>query len=207
MPPSRSRLNAGKPDYSFDACSHEAATCLKKGLLLIATFTLVVSPLCAQIRQSALSDGEVEQIRDARYIPNDCILLFVKFLDLRTKEIQDLYAKPRRPGREQDTHDLLVQFTTIADELSDNVDDYGPRHIDIRKALPKVVEATERWATALKSPPSDEAYDVARKLALESIRDLRESTTELSAQQIAWFKAHPPAKEKTERPGPIDIPR
>lgn len=196
-----------RPQYSFEALPPITVTCLKKGLLLVAILTLFASPLCAQIRQSALSDGEVEQIRDARYIPNECILLFVKFLDLRTKEIQDLYAKPRRPGREQDTHDLLVQFTSIADELSDNVDDYGPRHIDIRKALPKVVEATERWATALKSPPSDEAYDVARKLALESIRDLRESATELSAQQIAWFKAHPPAKEKTDRPGPIDIPR
>lgn len=208
MPPSRSELSVlGKSGYSYDACPDVIVTCLKKGLLLVAIFTLLASPLCAQIRQSALSDGEVEQIRDARYIPSECILLFVKFLDLRTKEIQDLYAKPRRPGREQDTHDLIVQFTSIADELSDNVDDYGPRHIDIRKALPKVVEATERWATALKSPPSDEAYDVARKLALESIRDLRESATELSAQQIAWFKAHPPAKEKTERPGPIDIPR
>ena len=208
MPPSRPELSVIRnPRRSCEARPTSAATCLRKGLFLVAILTLLVSPLCAQIRQSALSDGEVEQIRDARYIPNECILLFVKFLDLRTKEIQDLYAKPRRPGREQDTHDLIVQFTSIADELSDNVDDYGPRHIDIRKALPKVVEATERWATALKSPPSDEAYDVARKLALESIRDLRESATELSAQQIAWFKAHPPAKEKTERPGPIDIPR
>jgi len=207
MPPSRPDLSAGKPQDSFAVRSGSATVYPRKVLLLVAALILVASPLRAQIRQSDLSDGEVEQIRDARYIPNDCILLFVKFLDLRTKEIQDLYAKPRRPGREQDTHDLIVQFTSIADELSDNVDDYGPRHIDIRKALPKVVEATERWATALKSPPSDEAYDVARKLALESIRDLRESATELSAQQIAGFKAHPPAKEKTERPGPIDIPR
>ena len=175
--------------------------------LLLAIFSQLPHTLHAQIRESALSVREVEQIRDARYIPNECVLLFVKFLDLRTKEIQDLYAKPRRPGREQDTHDLIVQFTSIADELGDNIDDYGPRHIDIRKALPKVIEATERWATALKSPPSDGAYDVARKIALESIRDLRESSTELSAQQIEWFKAHPPSKEKTERPGPIDIPR
>lgn len=202
MPPSRSKHHFSRRlAYPFRPFDRLPTACL------IAILALLALPLHAQIRESALSDGEVEQIRDARYVPTDCVLLFVKFLDLRTKEIQDLYAKPRRPGREQDTHDLLVQFTSIADELSDNIDDYGPRHIDIRKALPKVAEATERWATAIKSPPSDETYDVARKIALESIRDLRESATELSAQQVEWFKAHPPAKEKTDRPGPIDIPR
>jgi hypothetical protein len=166
-------------------------------------------PLPAQTRDSALSQKEIEQVRDARYYPSDCVLLFVKFLDLRTQQVHDLYAKPRRPGREQDTHDLLEQFTSIADELSDNLDDYGPRHADLRKALPKILEATDRWSSTLKSPPDDPAYSVARKLALESIRDLRESTTELVAEQTAWFKAHPPTKEP--KPGetapPIDIPR
>jgi hypothetical protein len=173
----------------------------------VAALALLVPSLHAQIRESALSDAEVEQIRDARYVPADCVLLFVKFLDLRTKEIQDLYAKPRRPGREQDTHDLLVQFTSIADELADNLDDYGPRHADLRKALPKVLEATDRWSSALKSPPDHETYSVARKIALESVRDLHDSAMELTGEQAAWFKAHPPTKEQKQQNGPIDIPR
>jgi hypothetical protein len=123
------------------------------------------------------------------------------------KEIQDLFAKPRRPGREQDSHDLYEQFTAITDELSDNLDDYGPRHADLRKALPKIIDATDRWSSALKSPPDDETYNVSRKIALESIRDLRESATELAAEQAAWFKAHPPAKEQNGQAPPIDIPR
>jgi hypothetical protein len=49
---------------------------------------------------------------------------------------------------------------------------------------------------------------VARKIALESIRDLRESATELAAEQTTWFKAHPPVKDdKDGRAPPIDIPR
>jgi hypothetical protein len=179
-----------------------------RALCTLATAALLLPGLHAQTaRVSALSEAEVEQIRDARIVPTDCVLLFVKFLDLRTKEIQDLYAKPRQPGREQDTHDLLVQFTSIADELADNLDDYGPRHADLRKALPKVLEATDRWATALKSPPEQETYSVARKIALESVRDLRESSTELAAEQTTWFKAHPPSKTKEEKAPPIDIPR
>lgn len=174
--------------------------------LLVAFVSLAAPSLRAQIPQSSLTQDEIEKVREARYYPSDCVLLFVKFLDLRTQEIHDLYAKPRRPGREQDTHDLLEQFTSIADELSDNLDDYGPRHADLRKALPKIVDATDRWSSALKAPPDDPAYTVARKIALESIRDLRESATELTAEQTAWFKAHPPAKQ-ADQPGPVDIPR
>jgi hypothetical protein len=165
-------------------------------------------PLLGQADDSTLSQSEIEQIRELRTSPADCVLAFVKFLDLRTEEIRGLYAKPRQPGREQDTHDLLEQFTAIADELSDNLDDYGSRHGDLRRALPKIIDATERWSSTLKSPPDDETYSVARKLALESIRDLRESATELAGDQAAWFRLHPPAKNVTpEDAPPIDIPR
>jgi hypothetical protein len=165
-------------------------------LLLIAAF-----PLRAQIPDSALTDAEVEQLRESRLVPSESVLLFVKFLDQRSKAIDDLFAHPRKPGREQDTHDLIEQFTSIADELADNLDDYGPRHADLRKALPKLLQATERWSTSLKSPPDDEAYAVIRRIALESIRDLRESATQLNADQIAWFKIHPPTKEAPYQPG------
>lgn len=187
----RNRLRPSLALYSFTA-------------LALLTFA---PSLRAQIPESALSQKEIEQVRDARLNPPDCILLFVKFLDLRAQEIHDLYAKPRRPGREQDTHDLLEQFTSIADELSDNLDDYGPRHADLRKALPKIVDATDRWSSTLKSPPDDPAYSIARKIALESISDLRQSSTELVAEQAAWFKAHPPAKQQNGQAPPIDIPR
>jgi hypothetical protein len=165
---------------------------------LALSLLLAPNPLHAQRNQPALSEAEVEQLREAAYVANDRILVFIKLLDTRSKIIQDLFAKPRRPGREQDTHDLIEQFTSVADELNDNLDDYGPRHRDIRKALPKLLEATERWATALKSPPSDEAYNVSRKLALESLRDIREAATKLVDEQKAWFLAHPPPKENKE---------
>jgi hypothetical protein len=182
--------------------SHLAAVALLAALL----FAL---PLRAQHLPSALSDTEIEQVREARYYPNDCIMLFIKFADLRVKQIQDLYAHPRQPGREQDTHDLLEQFTSIADELADNLDDYAPRHADLRKALPKLLDAADRWASAIKSPPDDDAYSVSRKIALESIRDLREDATQLAADQEAWFKAHPPSKQPkdSDTAPPIDIPR
>lgn len=177
---------------------------LRRLCFALILFALLPS-LHAQSSDSALSEAEVEQLRDSAYFPRDRVVVFVKFLDDRSNALHELFAHPRRPGREQDAHDLLEQFTSIANELEDNLDDYGTRHSDIRKSLPKLLEATDRWSSTLKSPPDNEAYNVSRKLALEAIRDLREDTTELIASQKTWFAAHPPAKE--EKNGPIDIPR
>lgn len=155
-------------------------------------------PLHAQRRDSALSEGEVEKLRDAAYVPADRVMVFIALIDSRTKRLQDLYAHARRPGREEDTHDLYEQVTNVADELDDNLDDYAHRHQDIRKSLPKLLQATERWATELKTPPDNEVYNVSRKLALESVNDIRDTVTKLIEDQKTWFAAHPPAKEPKE---------
>jgi hypothetical protein len=165
--------------------------------LLVLTLAL---PIRAQRADSALSEGEIEQLREAAYLPNDRVLIFIKLLDTRDKKIQDLYSHPRKPGREQDTHDLMEEFTSIADELNDNLDDYGPRHHDIRKSLPKLLEATERWSSNLKAPPDNEAYSVSRRLALEAVRDLHEEATQLIEDQKTWFLAHPPPKDDKNVP-------
>ncbi len=151
--------------------------------------------LFAQEHESALSDGEVEKLRDTAYFPPERIAAFIGFLDQRTKEIDRLSTGKRRPGREEDIHDQMEQFTSIADDLDDNLEDYGKRHSDIRKVLPRLVAATERWGTALKSPPDNEAYNVSRKLALETLNDVHESAVKMIEEQKAWFLAHPPSKD------------
>ncbi len=177
---------------------------------LLLIFLVQASLLCAGARAlpqshgvESLSDVEVEQLRESAYTPSDRILVFVKLLDTRTKRLTDLLAKPRRPGREEDIHELLEQFTAIADELNDNLDDYGPRHRDLRKQLPKLLEATDRWNTVLKSPPDNDVYSVSRKLALESVRDIRQETTRLVEDQKTYFAAHPEAaKAERDRENP-----
>jgi len=87
--------------------------------LLVASLLLFSIPSFAQRGQASLSEGEVEQVREAAYIANDRVMVFIKIMDVRIKALEDLYAKPRRPGREQDTHDLFQQIGGIADELDD----------------------------------------------------------------------------------------
>ena len=165
-------------------------------LLLIFCLILSLTPtLRAQGREDALTQAEIEKLRDTNRLPNERVEVFIKFLDERTETVRALTAKPRRPGREQDIHDALEQFTSIADSLEDNLNEYGPRHRDIRKALPKLLRAIDRWSSIIKSPADDEAYNVSRKLSLETIRDLREDTEHLIEDQKTWFAAHPPQKD------------
>ena len=142
-----------------------------------------------------MSESEIDQLRDAAYVPADRIVVFIKLLDTRASNLQTLVAKPRRPGREEDIHEIFQQFASILDELNDNLDDYGPRHRDLRKQLPKLLDATDRWATALRSPADSGVYKVSRSLALEGVQDVRDETKKLIAEQKVWFAAHPPTSE------------
>jgi hypothetical protein len=186
-------------------------------LLFLAVLLTTATPrhVQAQAGDGIMSEGEVEKLRDAAYIPNDRVDVFIKILDSRSKSIQDVVSKPRRPGREEQLHDLFDQFGAIADELNDNLDDYGPKHRDIRKVLPKLLEATERWATTLRAATDDPAYKVVRKIALDAVQDIHDAADKMQTEQIAYFKAHPEAakadKERTsgevQKQAPIDIPR
>ena len=157
-------------------------------------------PALAQDRGSALSEGEVEKLRENAPLYVERVQLFTGFLDDRTKAVIALTNGKRHAGREQDIHDLMEQFTSIADDLEDNLEDYSRRHRDVRKALPKLLAATERWQSALKTPPDNPAYDVSRKLALEAVTDLRDDTVKMIEEQKAYFIAHPPDKPGQAKP-------
>ena len=154
-----------------------------------------------------MSQKEIESLRDAAYIPNDRVLAFVKILDTRDQEIGSLLGKPRRPGFNQDMHDLMDQFAAIADEFNDNLDEYQSKHRDIRKALPKLISAIDRWSTTLRAPADDQSYNVVRKMALDSLKDMHDTATTMETEQAAYFKAHPDAaKTEKERADPEHSP-
>jgi chromosome segregation ATPase len=186
---------------------------LVRRLILVPCLLVVFAPMmrvCAQDDDSTISQKEIESLRDAAYIPNDRIMTYVKILDTREREIEELLSKPRRPGFDQDMHDLIEQFSSIADEFNDNLDEYQSKHRDIRKSLPKLVSAIERWTTTLRAPAEDDAYNVVRKMALDSLKDMRETATTMQTEQAEYFKAHPDAarveKERAD-PGHSPVPQ
>jgi hypothetical protein len=172
----------------------------RRPLLAVCALVLLAPAAIAyaQDDDSSMSQKEIESLRDSAYIPSDRVLVFVKILNTREQEITDLLSKPRRPGFNQDMHDLLDQFASIADEFNDNLDEYQSKHRDIRKSLPKVVSSIERWSTTLRTPADDQTYNIVRKMALDSLKDMRDTATSLQTEQEAYFKAHPDA-EKLEK--------
>jgi hypothetical protein len=179
-------------------------------LMLRVCALLVFAPAVlvhAQDDDSSMSQKEIESLRDAAYIPNDRVLTFMKILNTREQEIQDLLSKPRRPGFNQDMHDLLDQFAAIADEFNDNLDEYQSKHRDVRKALPKLVSAIERWSTTLRTPADDQTYNIVRKMALDSLKDMHDTATSMQTDLATYFKAHPDAEKlEKERADPQHAP-
>jgi hypothetical protein len=175
---------------------------LRRVMLVCCLLGSLCAAARAQQRVDPLSDAEVEKLRDVNRMPNDRVLAFVGFLDDRAARIHDLTVKPRKPGLEDDLHEQMEQFLSIADDLEDNLDEYETRHMDVRKALPKLLKAIDKWTDILKAPPGNESYNVARKLDLEGLRDLREDTERMVESQKAWFAAHPPPKDSEGRPAP-----
>ena len=104
-------------------------------------------------------------------------------------------------------HDVIEQFSSIADEFNDNLDEYQSKHRDVRKSLPKLVSAIERWSTTLRAPAGDEAYNVVRKMTLDSLKDMRDTATTLETEQAEYFKEHPDAvRVEKERADPEHAP-
>jgi hypothetical protein len=104
-------------------------------------------------------------------------------------------------------HDLLDQFASVADEFNDNLDDYQGKHRDIRKSLPKLLSSIERWSTTLRTPPDNQTYNIVRKIALDSLKDMHDIATSMQTEQAAYFKAHPDAeKMEKERADPEHSP-
>ncbi len=170
---------------------------------LLAALLCVAGAARAQDTDGPMSEAEVESLRDSADSPVERIAAFIKILDARQKRIDELVAR-HRVGMAEDLHDALDQFGGIADELNDNLDEYRARHRDIRKALPKLLKAVDRWATSLRAPPQNDAYQVVRKIALDHVNDMRGIAQDAGPELEAYFKAHPEAEkaEKTRSANP-----
>lgn len=149
----------------------------------------------AQRGHADLSEAEVEQVREAAIDPAQRVVVFQKLIDSRIERIQRVLADIRAQGRAEDIHQNMDQITGLVNELEDNVDEYAAAHRDLRKPLPKLVSATERWQSILRQPPENDRYKLTRSLALEAVADLKDQAGKLLPEQQQYFKEHPPSKE------------
>lgn len=147
----------------------------------------------AQAPDGALSAAEIESLRATKAAPADRIVVFVDMLNDREHSLNALVGKPHRAGFALNVHDAIEDFSAIADELNDNLDEYNKNVLDVRKVLPKLIAATERWATSLRAAGEDDAYKVVRRIALDTLKDTHDLALEMQESQVKYFREHPEA--------------
>jgi hypothetical protein len=92
--------------------------------------------------------------------------------------------------------DKLQEFTTLCDEMQDNMDSYDSNHADIRKALKAVEEASAKWPDVLHALPKEANNDYAVDTALNSAQTAHQDAQQLATEQDIFFKVHPKLRHK-----------
>ena len=172
-----------------------------RALRLVCMLFLCTPWVIAQRHSTAISAGEEEKIRDAAADPALRVTVFQQIIETRIQRMQGILVDKRAQGRREDLKQNMDEITGLIDEFQDNLEDYDHAHRDLRKPLPKLLTAIDRWQSVLKQPPVDDSYEVTRKLALEAVADVRQQAAEMIPAQTVYFKAHPP--DTNANPGGI----
>lgn len=153
---------------------------------------LACSAAYADKHRDPLTNDEVEKIREVTDQPEKRILLYVEFAKARMLAIEQLRADNKlKTDRGKQIHDLLEDFTTIVDELDNNIDMFDRQHEDMRKALKQVVEAYTDWQLKLRaireatdvSKEEARAYDFPLESAIDSVNSEMDTARETLDKQ------------------------
>ena len=123
---------------------------IRKALPFLMT-VLLLSPAFA--KRDPLSAVEVDQLREVAQEPNDRLKLIVKFASARLESLDQARSNPKLSSddRTDQIHDLLEDFTSIYDELNDNLDMYSDQKADFRKAMHLIIEGDAEFQNRLKA--------------------------------------------------------
>jgi hypothetical protein len=177
-------------------------SCLRVVLVGCAFFLLVVPRLAGQHRD-ALTDPEIDQLRDTALDSDLRLKLYVTFARNRLITLEQARSDPKTTDRGLATHDGLQDFLDVYDELNDNVDTYVGRKSDLRKVLKIVIDGDTEFQAKLRALRDDatakkeekEQYEFLLSNALDtldsSVQDHRQL---LSEQEEAAKQKKKPAK-------------
>ncbi len=163
-----------------------------RALAAILFCLLLAAPIAAQKeKRDPLTDAQADQIAEAGIDSVARVGLYVKFLNERSDTIKGLINRAKSPARSHRIDDELQDFSALIDELGDNLDIFSERKADIRNAIKPLNDGIQRWQGVLHDLPSEPSFELSLKEALDSVGDLAGQTKQLSADQEAYFKAHP----------------
>jgi len=134
---------------------------------------LLLTVAAAARRRDPLTEAETDQLREAAMDPYNRIKLMVKFTEARLVAIDQVRVDPKLAAeRGKQIHDLLEDFTSLLDEINDNLDQYEGRPLNkesvkqYHKGLKELIEADARFDLKLRTLKSAAETDpVTRKEA------------------------------------------
>lgn len=161
----------------------------------------IALPLLAQRNQpETLTDAQQQAIAEAGIDPAARIDLYTKYINERADTIQRLIPRSEA-ARDRRIDNELQAFSSLLDELASNLDEYGSRKADLRKALKPLNESIARWQSLLHDLPNDPVFEISRNDANDAVKDLAAEAKQLTADQEEYFKEHKDAKgQQREEP-------
>jgi hypothetical protein len=160
-------------------------------LLLLCVLPLLIASAEAQKEQrQPLTEPQIELIREAGVDPDERVKLYTKFLQERVDSIKGLIPRIHSGARSKRMDDELQDLTALMDELGSNLDQYAERKADLRKSLKSLSESTPHWLDVLRDLPSEPGFDLSRKEAIDSGKDLADQITQMLKEQTDYFNLH-----------------
>lgn len=136
---------------------------------LRATFImmLLLSTVAFARKRDPLTEAETDKLREVRLEPDKRLKLYCKFADDRLEAISQSLNDPKQTQtRPAQIHDLLEDFSSIVDEINDNLDMYQSdsrldedQHKRYRKALKDLVVEEGKLRAHLRTLQHDAESD------------------------------------------------
>src|SRR5215472_1723648 len=130
---------------------------MKLAIKMAFLLLLLALPAAAK-KRDPLTEAEADQLREVAMEPYKRIKLMIKFSEARLVAIDQIRVDPKLAAdRGKQIHDLLEDFTSIMDEINDNLDQYEGRPLDkdsvkqYHKGLKELIEADARFDVKLKN--------------------------------------------------------
>jgi hypothetical protein len=164
----------------------------------ILVLLLLLSVAASARKRDPLTEAETDQLREVAMEPYQRIKLLINFTEARLVAIDTVRADPKQAnGRGKQIHDLLEDFTSLIDEINDNLDQYEARTMDkntvkqYHKGLQELIEADARFDLKLKALQSAAMTDPQAKkemldfrFALQDAQEELKSNADLAREYI-----------------------
>jgi hypothetical protein len=175
-------------------------------MFTLSLLLMSVGNLAAQ-KRDPLNEKEVDEMRESADWPDKRLELMIKFAKARMTTIDQLQANAKKAkDRPMQIHDLLEDFSSLVDEIEDNVEMYGSHNADMRKGLTLLVEANSEWQLQLRrlkqqSPPEElDQFSFVLANATDAVSDIGDDARKELQQQNELAKQKKLTKIYSERP-------